>query len=85
MLHAKIMLVDGIAANIGSANLNGRSAKLDDEVNLVVYDPDVVRVLSDQFDDDLERSERIESKRWRRRPLKQKVLEQAAAMLKPEV
>ena len=58
MLHAKIMTVDGVAANIGSANLNARSAKLDEEINLVALDPDLVRVLDAQFDEDLERSER---------------------------
>ena len=59
MLHAKIMTVDGIIANIGSANLNARSTELDEEINLVAFDPELVRVLDRQFDDDLERSEAI--------------------------
>ena len=39
MLHAKVMTVDGVVANIGSANLNARSAKLDEEINVVVLEP----------------------------------------------
>ena len=38
MLHAKVMTVDGLVANIGSANLNRRSVALDEEVNLVALD-----------------------------------------------
>ena len=60
MLHAKIMTVDGVLANIGSANLNARSTELDEEINLVAFDPELVRVLDAQFDEDLraERSDR---------------------------
>ena len=53
MLHAKIMTVDGVLANIGSANLNARSTELDEEVNLVAFDAELVRVLDAQFDEDL--------------------------------
>ena len=38
MLHAKIMTVDGVVANIGSANFNARSTELDEEINLVTLD-----------------------------------------------
>jgi cardiolipin synthase len=75
MFHAKIMTVDGIVANIGSANLNSRSTSLDEEINVVVIDDDVVRVLDEQFDEDLERSERIEPGRWKRRSIVQRVAE----------
>ena len=59
MLHAKIVTIDGVLANIGSANPNSRSTQLDEEIDLVALDPDVVRVLDAQFDEDLERSEEI--------------------------
>ena len=42
MLHAKIMTVDGVIANVGSANLNARSTQLDEEINVVVLDEDLV-------------------------------------------
>jgi cardiolipin synthase len=75
MLHTKVMTVDGIVANIGSANLNARSTEHDEEINLVVLDPAVVEVLDRHFDEDLERSERIEAGRWRSRPLTQRAFE----------
>jgi cardiolipin synthase len=75
MFHAKIMTVDGIVANIGSANLNARSSALDEEINVVVMDDDVVRLLDRQFDEDLERSVHIERRRWKHRSVVQRVAE----------
>ncbi len=79
MLHAKVMTVDGVVANIGSANLNARSTHLDEEINVVVLDGDVVRALDAHFDDDVERSVAIENGRWRTRSIAQRVAERAAA------
>jgi cardiolipin synthase len=79
MLHAKVMTVDGLVANIGSANLNRRSVSLDEEVNLVALDRGFTAVLDEQFDDDLTRSLRIEPRRWRRRPWAQRAAEQLVA------
>ena len=84
MLHAKIMTIDGVAANIGSANLNARSAKLDEEINLVAWDPDLVRVLDAQFDADIERSEEIVAGRWEHRSMPQRALERAAGLFRNE-
>jgi cardiolipin synthase len=75
MLHAKVMTIDGEVANVGSANLNARSTELDEEINLVVFDPEITATLDAHFDEDLERSERIEPGRWRSRPLRQRAFE----------
>jgi cardiolipin synthase A/B len=75
MLHAKIMTVDGLVANVGSANFNARSTELDEEINLVALDPALVLLLDEQFDDDLDRSEEVEADRWRDRSLRRRVLE----------
>jgi cardiolipin synthase len=75
MLHAKCMTVDGLISNIGSANLNARSVIWDEEVNLVVLEPALARVLDTQFEEDLDRSVRIEPGRWQRRPAAQQALE----------
>jgi cardiolipin synthase len=85
MLHAKIMTVDGIVANIGSANLNARSTELDEEINLVAFDPELVRVLNVQFDEDLERSEEIELGRWDNRSAPQRLFERAAGVFRHEM
>ncbi|HEX6843935.1 MAG TPA: phospholipase D-like domain-containing protein [Actinomycetota bacterium] len=78
MLHAKVMTVDGLVANIGSANFNSRSTELDEEINLVAIDPDLVAVLDEQFDEDLKASVAIEESRWKHRSLAQRVFEKVS-------
>ena len=82
MLHTKIMTVDGIVANIGSANLNSRSTALDEEINVVAIDPPLVATLDDQFDDDLSRSVRVQARQWEHRSLAQRAAEAAIAPVK---
>jgi cardiolipin synthase A/B len=85
MLHAKIMTVDGIVSNVGSANLNARSTELDEEINLVALDPDLVRTLDAQFDEDLERSEPIIAGEWEHRSLPRRLFERAAGLFRHEM
>jgi cardiolipin synthase len=75
MLHTKVMTVDGLIANVGSANLNARSLNCDEEINLVAMDPQVAATLDDHFDQDLELSTPISPGRWRDRSLTQRVAE----------
>jgi cardiolipin synthase A/B len=77
-----VTTVDGLAAVIGSANMNRRSLSHDEEVVLTVLDPAVARALEADFFADLERSELIEPVRWADRPLRQKAKEKAGAALK---
>jgi cardiolipin synthase A/B len=82
MLHAKIMTVDGTIANFGSANLNARSTTLDEEINVVAIDTALAWVLDQQFDDDLDRSVRLEGSRWQDRSLLQRAVETAVRPIK---
>ena len=82
MMHAKITTIDGLAAVIGSANMNRRSLSHDEEVVLSVFDQRIAKELEADFLDDLERAELIEPERWSDRPLHQKAQERAAAVLK---
>jgi cardiolipin synthase len=82
MLHAKIMTVDGIISNIGSANLNARSTRLDEEINIVAIDPALTSELDRQFDEDLERSVRIRAARWQHRSFFQRAVETAVRPVK---
>ena len=59
MFHAPVLTVDGVMACIGTINFNARSLTLDEEVVVVVFDPDVVQVLDADFDGDLTRSEQV--------------------------
>ncbi len=85
MLHAKIMTIDGAAASIGSANLNARSNRLDEEINLVAFDPDLTDQLDRQFDEDLERSTEIVKSRWEDRSLRRRVKERTTRLLRRQM
>jgi len=58
-VHAKVMIVDGRFARIGSANLSARSMGLDSESDLIVDDPDAALalcadLLAEHLDADME-------------------------------
>jgi cardiolipin synthase A/B len=72
MLHAKTMTIDGVVADIGSANFNSRSLSQDEELDVVVFDPAVAGELDRHFDDDLTVSRRITPDRWADRSALQK-------------
>ncbi len=59
MLHAKVLTVDGQIGIVGSANLNNRSLQHDEEVDVVLFDADMVAELDGHTDADLERCERV--------------------------
>ena len=82
MLHTKIMTVDGVLANIGSANLNARSTSLDEEINVVAMDRTLVSTLDGQYDEDLSRSTCVEPRKWENRSVMQRVAETAVAPIK---
>ena len=77
MIHAKILLVDGIWSVVGSTNFDNRSFGLNDEVNLAVSDEFFARRLEQDFIRDLADSREISYEQWRRRP----VLERAPELL----
>lgn len=77
MLHTKVMVVDGAAALVGSSNLNRRSLDHDEEVAMVVIDPEAVDLLEQHFLEDLDRSRRIDLTRWENRSPSQRLLERA--------
>jgi len=80
MLHAKVITVDGLVASVGSANFTNRSLLLDDEVNLVVIDRDVARVLDDDFDLDRKHALAVDPEEWTSRGLVQRAKETVAGL-----
>ena len=80
MLHAKVVTVDRTVASVGSANFTNRSLLLDDEVNIVVLDPEVTRILDEDFDVDLERSQAVDPAAWPDRGLAQRAKEAVAGL-----
>jgi cardiolipin synthase len=74
MMHAKIMVVDGIWTVLGTTNLDNRSFEHNDEVNVALLDAEVAARLLADFQRDLRDSDEITLERWQRRPLWEKVV-----------
>ncbi|MCG8541547.1 MAG: cardiolipin synthase, partial [Clostridia bacterium] len=58
-IHSKLLLVDGIGASIGTANLDIRSFSINFEVNAFIYDDELVKRLEDDFIMDIGDSKKI--------------------------
>lgn len=85
MFHPKTMVVDGVFATIGSTNFDNRSFRLNDEINLTVYDREVGRRLEEMFQRDLARSRPYTFEQWRARPLKERLSEWLISPLRSEL
>jgi len=79
-LHAKHLTVDDDIALLGSTNMDIRSFALNAEINLLVYDPAVVRQMQDLQQRYFAHSERLSAEVWQRRSLGQKVLQNSARL-----
>jgi cardiolipin synthase len=72
MMHAKVLVVDGVWSVFGSANFDNRSLELNDELNVAVSSASLAAQLLDDFERDLHMSRRLELRAWRERsPLEQ--------------
>ena len=49
-VHSKLLLIDGHYAQVGSANLDSRSLRLNFELNIEVFDTDFTREMTEHFD-----------------------------------
>jgi cardiolipin synthase len=75
MIHAKIMLVDGIWSVVGSTNFDNRSFGINDEINLAVRDPQLAARLEEDFARDWAQSKPVTLEAWERRPASERVVE----------
>lgn len=69
MIHAKVMIVDGVWSVAGSTNLDSRSFLLNDEVNLAAFDQDLAARFQQDFAGDLAESFAVTYEDWKRRSL----------------
>jgi cardiolipin synthase len=85
MLHAKTLVIDGHWCSIGSANFDNRSFALNDEATLCVQSTRVADQLVHIFENDREKSERIDESRWSWRSPHHRVAEAGARLLRREL
>jgi cardiolipin synthase len=74
MMHAKVLIVDGEWAVLGTTNMDNRSFEHNDEVNVAMRDRSVAGRLLADYERDLIDSTEITLERWRRRPLWEKIV-----------
>jgi cardiolipin synthase len=74
MIHAKILVADGVCCVMGSTNFDSRSFDLNDEVNIVLLDATLAARLRTDFERDRAASQPIGHAEWRNRPLGEKAL-----------
>lgn len=82
-LHAKGIMVDGLAASYGTANMDMRSFYLNFEVNAVIYSSEVTRQLESIFLKDLGKCTEITPYDYSRRKLSVRIKEQVSRLLSP--
>jgi cardiolipin synthase len=78
LLHSKTAVIDGVWATVGSTNLDWRSLSANAELNAVVLGPEFAAQLEQSFQRDIANSEEVTRERWARRPLADRMREQAA-------
>ena len=74
MMHAKVLMVDGEWAVLGTTNMDNRSFEHNDEVNLAMRDATVAARLMDDYRSDVDNSDEITLAQWRARPVWEKIL-----------
>ncbi|WP_373233398.1 phospholipase D-like domain-containing protein [Cohnella sp.] len=83
VLHAKVMIIDGEIAELGSSNYDLRSFRLNYEICAVMYHSDVARELTEQFERDLAEATPYRLEDHVNRPSSERMLDQAARLLSP--
>jgi cardiolipin synthase len=82
-LHAKGVMVDGMASCYGTANMDIRSFELNFEVNAIIFDAEVTGRLEDIFIKDLEHCREVTRQNYEERSLVVRVKEQCSRLLSP--
>jgi cardiolipin synthase len=85
MFHCKVMIVDGLWVSVGSTNFDNRSFSLNDEANLNILDARFAARQVEIFQQDLAHSRAITFAQWQQRPLREKLLEHTAALLRQQL
>lgn len=82
-IHSKILIVDRLAATVGTANLDIRSMEINFEVNAFLYDVDVIIRLEEDFIQDLEDSLAYEIDVFKKRKVYRRFLEAMGRLVSP--
>jgi cardiolipin synthase len=81
MFHCKQMIVDDRWVSIGSANMDNRSFRLNDEANMNILDPAFAAGQIKVFQNDKSHAREITYKQWKHRPFGERCRELWASIL----
>lgn len=81
--HDKLFMVDGVYAQIGSANIDARSLRLNFEMNLEIYDAAFARDLGERFDLARPQAQPLTLERLSRRNLAARLRDAACWLFSP--
>jgi cardiolipin synthase len=81
MMHAKTIVGDGAWVSVGSMNADNRSLTFNEEANLLALDSNLGAILDRMFFEDLQHADEVTLEKFRKRPLKRRVIERAAYAL----
>jgi cardiolipin synthase len=80
-LHTKLLTVDDEIALVGSTNMDIRSFALNAEINLLIYDRQIVKSLENIQEDYLANSELLTMESWRNRSVVAKIAQNTARLM----
>jgi cardiolipin synthase len=83
LLHAKSVAIDRRLAIVGSSNVDLRSFQLNEEVSLLLLDPDAIGRVEHVQRGYIEASDPLGLDEWRRRPRLLRVAENLARLMSP--
>jgi cardiolipin synthase len=83
-LHHKLMVCDGVWSTIGTTNFDNRSFALNEETSICIHDRTIAERLESTYRNDLLGCRRVVLEEWRKRPWKEKVLQQIASILEEQ-
>jgi cardiolipin synthase A/B len=69
MIHSKTMVIDGVFSVLGSSNFDARSAQINEELDITVYDEAFGREMQAVFERDLQQAKRYTLEDFEKRSL----------------
>ena len=81
--HAKMLLVDDLFVSIGSANMDIRSFSQNLEINAVIYDKKIAKIIKNQFIEDFSNSIFVTLEEFKKRSRYHKVIESSCRLFSP--
>lgn len=82
-MHSKALVIDGEFAVVGTANLDVRSLHLNYETCMAVYSAEFTDALKNIIHADMDSSDEVLLTDWQNRPMRDRLLENLAALMTP--